>query len=96
MHASIHISIAVSVSAFGELVVTLLKMLTSTRNSVISSAMRPGTGNITSDSDLNTRTPRGKVINNLFIRDRNKGPYKNVIYNAHFRYAGCIMLFMGT
>ena len=39
---SIHISIAVKPSALGVLVVTVLKMLTSTRKRVIRSAMRPG------------------------------------------------------
>ena len=42
MQESIQASIAVSPSALGVLVVTVLKMLTSTRNSVTSSAMRPG------------------------------------------------------
>ena len=41
MQANIQISIAVSVSAFGEFVVTLLKMLTSTRKSVIKRAILP-------------------------------------------------------
>ena len=41
MHANIQISIAVNPSAFGEFVVMLLKMLISTRNSVISKAIRP-------------------------------------------------------
>ena len=39
---NIHISIAVNPSALGVLVVTVLKMLTSTRNRVIRRAMRPG------------------------------------------------------
>ena len=43
MQASIQISMAVSVSALGEFVVTLLKMLTRTRKSVIRRAIRPGT-----------------------------------------------------
>ena len=42
MQESIQASIAVSPSALGVLVVTVLKMLTRTRNSVTSSAMRPG------------------------------------------------------
>ena len=41
MHANIQISIAVNPSAFGEFVVMLLKMLISTRNKVISKAIRP-------------------------------------------------------
>ena len=41
MQANIQMSIAVNPSAFGELVLTLLKMLTSTRNRVIKRAMRP-------------------------------------------------------
>ena len=41
MHASIHISMAVKPSAFGEFVVMLLKMLIRTRKSVIRSAIRP-------------------------------------------------------
>ena len=39
---NIQISIAVKPSAFGVLVVTVLKMLTSTRNRVIRSAILPG------------------------------------------------------
>ena len=42
MHANIQASIAVRPSALGVLVVTVLKMLTSTRNRVTSSAIRPG------------------------------------------------------
>ena len=42
MHASIQASMAVSPSALGVLVVTVLKMFTSTRNSVTSNAIRPG------------------------------------------------------
>lgn len=45
IQANIQISIAVSVSAFGEFVVTLLKMLTSTRKSVIKRAILPGKKN---------------------------------------------------
>ena len=41
MQASIQISIAVRASALGELVVTLLKMFTSTRNKVIRRAILP-------------------------------------------------------
>ena len=41
MQANIQISIAVRPSALGELVVTLLKMLTSTRKRVTRRAMRP-------------------------------------------------------
>ena len=41
MQTSIQISIAVSPSALGELVVTLLKMLTSTRNKVIRRVILP-------------------------------------------------------
>ena len=41
MQTNIQISIAVSPSAFGELVVTLLKMLTSTRNKVIRRVILP-------------------------------------------------------
>ena len=44
MQASIQISMAVSPSALGELVVMLLKMLMSTRNRVIRRAMRPEIG----------------------------------------------------
>ena len=42
IQANIQASIAVSPSALGVLVVTLLKMLTSTRNSVTRSAILPG------------------------------------------------------
>ena len=42
MHANIQASIAVRPSALGVLVVTVLKMLTRTRNTVMSKAMRPG------------------------------------------------------
>ena len=42
MQASIHASMAVRPSALGVLVVTLLKMFTSTRNSVTNRAIRPG------------------------------------------------------
>ena len=42
MQASIHASMAVSPSAFGVLVVTVLKMLTKTRKSVTSNAILPG------------------------------------------------------
>ena len=41
MQANIQISMAVSPSAFGELVVMLLKMLIKTRNNVMSNAIRP-------------------------------------------------------
>ena len=41
IQANIQISMAVRVSALGEFVVTLLKMLTSTRNSVIRRAILP-------------------------------------------------------
>ena len=41
IQASIQISIAVKPSAFGELVVMLLKILIKTRNSVINNAIRP-------------------------------------------------------
>jgi len=43
IQASIHISIAVNPSAFGELVVMLLKILIRTRNKVIKRAIRPKT-----------------------------------------------------
>ena len=42
MHANIQASIAVRPSALGVLVVTVLKMLTSTRNKVTNSAILPG------------------------------------------------------
>jgi hypothetical protein len=42
MHANIHASMAVSPSALGVLVVTLLKMFTNTRNRVTSRAILPG------------------------------------------------------
>ena len=42
MQTNIQASIAVSPSALGVLVVTVLKMLTSTRNKVTRSAIRPG------------------------------------------------------
>ena len=42
MHANIQASIAVSPSAFGVLVVTVLKMLTKTRKRVTNKAIRPG------------------------------------------------------
>ena len=42
MQESIHISMAVRPSAFGVLVVTVLKMLTRTRNRVIRRAILPG------------------------------------------------------
>ena len=42
IHANIHASMAVKPSAFGVLVVTVLKILTRTRKRVTSSAMRPG------------------------------------------------------
>ena len=45
MQTNIQISIAVSPSAFGELVVTLLKMLTSTRNKVIRRVILPNKEN---------------------------------------------------
>ena len=43
MQTSIQAAMAVIPSTLGELVVTMLKMLMSTRNRVISIAIRPGT-----------------------------------------------------
>ena len=63
MHANIHASIAMSPSAFGVFVVTVLKMLMRTRKSVTRSAMRPGTtsGGIRKlDQDTQTNRPEGR------------------------------------
>ena len=60
---SIQISIAVKPSALGVLVVTVLKMLTSTRKRVIRSAMRPGiTSGGTTKLIQDTTTNRPGVI----------------------------------
>ena len=63
IQASIQISIAVSPSAFGELELMLLKMLTRTRKRVMRSAMRPGTmsgGMRKLIQDTTTKRPEGR------------------------------------
>ena len=52
MQANIQASIAVSPSAFGVLVVTVLKMLTSTRNKVTRRAILPGMTSIGMRNDI--------------------------------------------
>ena len=61
MHANIQASIAVRPSALGVLVVTVLKMLTSTRNRVTSSAIRPGITSIGIRNEIHdtiTKSPK--------------------------------------
>ena len=61
MHANIQASIAVSPSALGVLVVTLLKMLTSTRNRVTRRAILPGITSIGIRNEIQdtiTKRPR--------------------------------------
>ena len=63
MHANIHASIAVNPSALGVLVVTLLKMLTSTRNKVTSKAILPGMTSIGIKNEIQltmTKSPLGR------------------------------------
>ena len=63
MHANIHASMAVSPSAFGVLVVTLLKMLTNTRNRVTSKAILPGITSIGIKNEIQltmTNNPLGR------------------------------------
>ena len=63
MHANIHASIAVSPSALGVLVVTLLKMLTKTRNRVTSRAILPGITSIGIRNEIQltmTKSPLGR------------------------------------
>ena len=63
MHANIQASIAVSPSALGVLVVTLLKMLTSTRNRVTRRAILPGITSIGIKNEIQdtiTKRPREK------------------------------------
>ena len=71
MQASIHASRAISPSAFGVLMVTLLKMLTKTRKIVTSSDMRPGitSGGITKEThEVITNSPESKKILDRFLR----------------------------
>ena len=63
IHASIQASIAVRPSAFGVLVVTVLKMLTRTRKSVTSKAILPGMTSIGMRKLIQltmTKSPDGK------------------------------------
>ena len=63
MHANIHASIAVRPSALGVLVVTLLKMLTSTRNNVISRAILPGITSIGIRNEIHDTITKSPAIN---------------------------------
>ena len=63
MHAIRYVSIAVNPSALGMLVVMVLKMLTRTRNTVMSSVIRPGTmsgGMRKLIQDTTTNRPEGR------------------------------------
>ena len=63
IHANIHASIAVRPSALGVLVVTLLKMLTNTRNRVTSKAILPGITSIGIKNEIQltmTKSPLGR------------------------------------
>ena len=63
MHANIHASMAVRPSALGVLVVTELKMFTSTRKSVTSNAILPGITSIGIRKLIQltmTKSPEGK------------------------------------
>ena len=69
MQANIQASMAVRPSALGVLVVTLLKMLTSTRNKVTSRAILPGITSIGMRKDIqDTITNRPDTIQNTIIR----------------------------
>ena len=73
MQANIQASIAVSPSALGVLVVTVLKMLTSTRNSVTRSPMRPGITSIGIRKEIHetiTNKP-GKIFSFLNYVNKN-------------------------
>ena len=64
MQANIQDSMAVRPSALGVLVVTLLKMLTNTRKSVTSRAVRPSTTSRGIKKDIQeaiTKSPEGEV-----------------------------------
>ena len=63
IHANIQASIAVRPSALGVLVVTLLKMLTRTRNKVTSNAILPGITSIGIKNEIQltmTNSPLGR------------------------------------
>ena len=65
MHANIHASMAVSPSALGVLVVTLLKILTSTRKRVTRRAILPGITSIGMRNDIQdtiTNNPKVNMI----------------------------------
>ena len=70
MHANIQASIAVSPSALGVLVVTVLKMLTSTRNRVTRRPILPGMTSIGIKNEIQdtiTNKPTTQYVFLLFI-----------------------------
>ena len=79
IQANIHASMAVRPSALGVLVVTVLKILTSTRNSVTKSAILPGMTSIGIRNEIHeTITKRPKKINISIIFKGKKVQKKHV------------------
>ena len=67
MHANIHASMAVRPSALGVLVVTLLKMLTNTRNKVTRRPILPGITSMGMRNDIQD-TITNKPADIMFVR----------------------------
>lgn len=86
MQAIIHMEMAVMPSTLGEMLVMVLKMLTSTRKSVTRSAMRPGTtsGGIKKlTQETMTKRPLGKQQMYKYLERERKGLWQQLAWTLY-------------